>query len=337
MSVQTQAVSSPAETPDVFKGQQPTLTEYSSYRETGELPERFKPAEKADPDPAATPEKTVKAEGDEPENALEAAPDDVQEQPQNLSKKAQRRFEKLLADNKELQRKLDAAAKPTQSDSSTAQTPQQPQNFKDWFDGFDADKWVEEFSKAHPTLSYERVNAAMAVYVSDAKDHFRTVEQKNQTQRQALESTVDEARKRYEDFDEIKDTFLGKVLSDKGVPLIPLPVLGIINDSPVMADVLYTIGSDEGELDKFVKMAQKNPNQAIRYIARVESLIEEEFEKQKGEAPDNRGKAPERQRTSAPPPPSPVGGSSTRAFDVNDESLSTEDWMRKRNAQLSRK
>ena len=41
---ETQAVSSPAEAADPFEGQTPTLAEFNEYRNSGELPERFKPA-----------------------------------------------------------------------------------------------------------------------------------------------------------------------------------------------------------------------------------------------------------------------------------------------------
>ena len=44
-----------------------------------------------------------------------------------------------------------------------------------------------------------------------------------------------------------------------------------------------------------------------------------------------------RKTTSAPKPPSPVGGGSSRAFDVSDESLSADAWFHKRNADLARR
>jgi hypothetical protein len=336
--VETQAASSPAETVDPFNGDSPSIAEYNTYRETGELPARFKPAEPAASATADAPEKTAEeTEAEEPENASESeSEEEVQEQPHKVSP-AEKRIKQLLADKKDLERRLAEAAKPTQSDSSTAQAHQQPpQNFPEWQKAFKPSAWIEEYAKANPEASYEDANFAMAVYVSDVRDQFKTFEQQNQAQKEALESAVNDAKERYEDFDEIKDEFLGKVLSDKGQPLIPPPVLSIINDSPLMTDVLYTIGSDAGELDKFVKMARQNPNQAIRYVARVESLIEEEFAKQAGKGTSS-GQAPEKQQTKAPKPPSPVGGSSSRSFDVNDESLSTEEWFRKRNAQLAHK
>lgn len=350
--IETQAASSPAETPDVFNGETPTMQEYSNWRETGKLPERFKPAETVE---AATTDAQEKTESEvETESAGESEtpkPEVVQE---HKPKNAAQRIAQLEAaieaewekDDPDLvkvgqwnatidkingrpsKRKPEAAPPQT-----TVEQPKgQPQNYAEWEQAFKPEEWIEEYAKANPQASYEKANAAMFSHMLNVREQFRSIEQQIQAQKQALDSQVNDARERYEDFDEIKDAFIGKVLTDKGTPLIPLPVLGIINDSPLMADVLYTIGSDEDELNKFVKMAQQRPNDAIRYIARVESLIEEEFSKQA--AP---GKAPERQKTSAPPPPTPVGGSSARSFDVNDESLSADDWFKKRNAQLAKR
>jgi hypothetical protein len=88
---------------------------------------------------------------------------------------------------------------------------------------------------------------------------------------------------------------------------------------------------DEG-LPKFLAMAKSDPFKALDYIAVTENLIREELAKGgKGES-----EAPER-KTTAPKPPSPVSGASSRAFDVSDESLSAEEWARKRNAQIAKK
>ena len=337
--VQTQAASSPAETPDVFQGQEPTMAEYDSYRTTGELPERFKPAEKAAPAPADAPKETVDdSDGDEPKLAPDSDPDKPQDPPQKETP-AEKRIKQLLAKTKELERKLEAAAKPTQqSDSSTAQAPRQPQNYQEYRQSFKPSVFVEEYGKAHPDASYEDANAAMADHLLDVRDHFKGIETRENAEKQALESKVSEARNRYENFDEIKESFLSKIISDKGAPLIPLQVLGIINDSDYLADVLYTIGSDDAELAKFVEMAKANPNKAIRYVARVEGLIAEELAKPK-ETPvrgeDGKFKAPEKKQTSAPPPPKPVNNGPARgAFDVSDDSLSNDEWMRQRNKQV---
>src|SRR4051812_35986162 len=80
MAEQTAAASSPAEVEDVFGGQHVTLDEYSRYRQDGELPTRFKPADNAETAPADPPKGAV-SEGNEPESSGESeAPKDQQQE-----------------------------------------------------------------------------------------------------------------------------------------------------------------------------------------------------------------------------------------------------------------
>jgi len=331
---QTQAASSTA---DPFNGQETTRAEFQKYRDTGEVPERFKPA------PAANdaPEETADAEPEEAEDAPESAPEEPQEQPQKKSP-AEKRILQLLAKQKELERKLEEVAKPTQSASSAAQTPRQPQTFNEWLDQFDVDTWEEDYVKANPTHSFAKMQLAEKVFVDGAKAHFDSIQQRVNAEKQALDEKVADASSRYENFDEIKESFLNKIVQVKDgqpIALIPPTVIGVINSSDMLPDLLYTIGSNESELNKFIAMAKADPNKAIRYVAKVESLIAEELAKPKetparGEDGKFKANAPEKRQTSAPKPIAPVNGGASRAFDVSDDSLSPEEWMRKRNKQL---
>jgi hypothetical protein len=110
-------------------------------------------------------------------------------------------------------------------------------------------------------------------------------------------------------------------------------VLRWVSDSDLLADVVFTIGSNPTDLANFVQTARTNPRKAMQYVTRVEGLIQEELSADGKEA----AKAPEPKKTQAPKPPSPVGGGSSRGFDVSDETLSADEWARKRNAQLARR
>jgi len=319
-----EAASSPAETPDVFNGETPTLTEFNAYRETGEVPERFKAA-KADSAPAATPEKTVESEAEEAEPAPESEPEETQEHPPKGSG-AEKRIKQLLAEKKqallekeELQRKLEAAAKP---DAKPGPSPAQPANYQEWKAAFNPDKWIEEFAKANPGASYEKANAEMFSHMQEVRDQFRGREQADQRALAAMQAKMDEARSRYEDADDLIFP-TGEAIRQAQMPQL---VRDIFEASDVLPDLLYVV-SDPDELKKFISLAQTNPRAAIAKIVEYERGIHEELAKG--------GKAPEQKKTAAPKPPSPVGGSSSRAFDVSDESLSAEEWMRKRNAQLN--
>ena len=94
--VTTQAVSSPVEAQDPFNGNQPSLREYSAYRQSGEIPERFKPAVVAEAATADTPEQTADSE-----NVTDSETEETQEQPHKVSG-AEKRIKQLLAENKSL-------------------------------------------------------------------------------------------------------------------------------------------------------------------------------------------------------------------------------------------
>ncbi len=323
------AASSAAEVEDVFRGEAPTLAEYAHYRQSGELPARFKPetTETADSEPADAPEETVESEGDEPESEPESDPEEAQEPPQKPLTGAEKRIKQLLAEKKELQRKLEATAKQdVKPESSTAQPVAQPKTYQEWRNTFKPAQWIEDFAKKNPEATYEDANAAMADHLGDVREAFRDRAQAEARQRAEIDSKVEEARSRYEDFDDVIQPTLKAVLENEK---ISPTVKAMLNDSDVLPDVLYALGTGE-DLDKLAKLP---PGKQVRYMAALEAGIIEEFAGGEKKAE----KAPEKPKTNAPKPPSPVTGASSRAFDVSDESLSAEEWMRKRNAQLEKR
>lgn len=329
----TQAASSTAEHEDVFGGQQPTFAEYSQYRQTKELPARFKPAETVAND---APEETVdEPEGDEPAIAADSdSVDDAQEPPKPVSP-AQKRILQLLAENKELKRKAEAAAKPDVTPESSPapaaqQTAQPPQNYKEWRKDFDPSKWVEDYGKQNPTATYEHANAAMSDFLDEVRSEFRTREDARNAQAKEIGAKIAEAKSRYEDFDQVTTPFVTALVND---PTVQPIVKQMVNDSDVFADLAFTLAGD----DKFMAIAKGPPGKAIRYIAKVESLIEEDLLKTGKTAEETNGKAPEKKVTQAQKPPSTVSGASSRAFDVSDESLSADEWARKRSADLRKR
>jgi hypothetical protein len=325
---ETVAASSPAEV-DVFRGEQPSLHEYSTYRQTGELPARLKPAEPAESAPADTPEQTVVAtEGDEPESVPDSDPDEAQEQPAKGSG-AEKRIKQLLAEKKELQRRLDAAAKPdVKTESSTAQQ-QSPQyaHAKPTAD----DKKPDGSPKYN---DWDEYNEALIDWKAEQKIAQYKQEQVEQEARKALKVKLDDARSRYDDADDVIFP-AAQTIHDAQ---IPLAVKEVFAQSDLFPDLCYVVGSDPEELQKFISLAQTNPRAALAKVFEYERGIKEELAKAGTTVaePDS-GKAPEPKRTNAPKPPSPVGGTSSRGFDVNDESISPDEWMRQMNERVARK
>jgi hypothetical protein len=318
--VETQAASSPAEAVDPFNGQQPSLREFSAYRATGEVPERFKPEAESAPAPA---------EGEQPENEPASALEDDQELPEGISNKTRRRIEKLLGEKKELERQLAERAKPdAKPDSSPAPTVQQVAP-----------------TRPEPTLNDKNQDGTLkyadyAAFVKDlgrwsAEQGYHELRQRElqQQQTQQVQKKVETDRERYgEEFDSIIEPTAGKIMSDAS---IPMEVKRMLAASDVLPELVYTIGTDPKTMEKLTRVAKSDPQQAMYYIAELSAGIRQELAADA--AKPSKEPTPEPKRTSAPKPPTPVSGPSSRAFDVSDTSLSPEEWARKRNAQLARR
>lgn len=319
----TQAASSPAEAADPFNGETPSLSEFIEFRKDGTLPERFKPAEAA---PTDAPEETVEpAEGESPEDAPESEPEEKpQEPPQKPVSPAEKRIKQLLAEKKDLERRL-AAQAPTdvKTESSTAPAAQQASQPQ-----YTRTKPTPEGtnSEGKPYAAYEDYVEDLALWSGEQQLAKYQRQQAEQQAQSVLRSQLEDARARYEDADEtIFPT--AQAIAEANIPLV---VKQVIQDSDVFVDLCYVIGSDPEELQKFIVLAAKNPRMAIGKVFEYERGTKEALS---GES----GQAPEKKKTQAPKPPTPVGGSSSRAFDVNDDSLSADDWFRKRNAQLEKR
>jgi hypothetical protein len=320
MATETQAAPSPAEEQDPFNGIAPTLTEWNKYRQSGDVPERFK-AEPAEPAPAAEP-----AEGEKPENEPETAPDNEQEPPEGIGNKARRRFEKLLAEKKDLERKLAQQAKPDEKPAPSA-APQTQQIAP---------------TRQKPTLADKNDDGTLkysdyATFVEDLGTwsaeqtlHKARVAELQQKQSEQIQENIETARRRYGDeFDEVIEPTAGAIMGNAS---IPVEVKRMMAQSDVLPELVYTIGTDQKTMKELERLAKANPSQAIRYIATLEVGIREELAAE----PEPKETPEPKKSTAAPKPPAPVNGPSSRAFDVSDDSLSPEEWARKRNAQLAR-
>jgi chemotaxis protein histidine kinase CheA len=179
---------------------------------------------------------------------------------------------------------------------------------------------------------YDSVEA----YLEDLADHkatqkleaYRAEEQKKAEQKVIADKLAD-AKKRYGDDaeDQIRST-ARDVFNDDA---IPLAVKALANDSPVLVDLLYVMGSNADELAEFVSLAKTNPGAAIRKLVLVEKLVQEELAKGgtpkasgNGDAPqrDETGKfLPAKKTTSAPPPPRETSGRSSPPPDESETAL----------------
>ena len=308
------ADSSAAEVKDVFEGRRVTLEELNRRAVA-----RSNPAEDAEPAPADAQEETEEAEGDEPETEPESDTVEAQEQPQ-FGPGAEKRIKQLLAKTKELEAQL-AGKQDVKTESSPA--PQQP---------LTRSKPTAEDKAANGNpkyTTYEEFVEDLADWKAEQRIETAKREQAQQDALKALNSTLEDARKRYDDADEVIFP-AAKTINEARMPQA---VKEVFAGSDLFIDLCYVVGSDADELKKFVQLAQSNPRAAIGKVFEYERGIREEL----GKTQDG-GNAPEPKKSSAPKPPSPVSAGSARgAFDVNDENLSPSEWMRKRNEQLARR
>lgn len=318
---QTQAGSSPAEV-DVFAGHAPTFEEYSSYKKTGEIPARFKPAEEAESAPADAPEETA----DESETEPDPEPDEAQEPPHKVSP-AEKRIKQLLARVKELERQTETVAKPdAKSDSSTASAAAPATRTKPSVEAKD--------DKGNPKYAtYEDYVEDLADWKAEQQVAKYKAEQEQNQALNALKAKLDQARERYEDADSIIFP-AAKTIHDAQ---IPMAVKEVFSQSEYFPDLCYVVGSDPEELAKFVSLAQSNPRAALAKVFEYERGIKEELAaKTTKTADETQEKAPVKKQTQAPKPPSPVTGGSSRSFDVSDDSTSADEWARQRTQKLRR-
>jgi hypothetical protein len=327
MENQTQAASStatveaPLQTFDIPRSGTP---EYAQWRIDGSLPEKKqpKPAESA---PADT-EKDQKTD-----DSADSAATQTQEQRQGKRRPdVETRFTQLSEQYKreiaELRQKLEEATKPkTQADSSPAK-PAQPQTYKEWRDKFKPSQWIEAYSKEHPDATYEDANAAMADYLGDVRDQFRTLEQQRESQAKEFNAKVNDAKARYGDTFEQKVAPAAKAINADAA--VPQTVKQMLNESEYLPDILFTLGGDPAALQNFIETAKTSPGKALRYIAALEANIAEELSKassnrnEQGQFTAKQETAPaKRGPESAPDPPIEIGSRGTGTMDESQRAL----------------
>jgi hypothetical protein len=124
--------------------------------------------------------------------------------------------------------------------------------------------------------------------LADWKAEQRVAQYQRQQQEQAARAEVakkvEAAKTRYENFDEISRPFVKSFVDDAS---IPMPVKVMVSESEVWPDLVFTLAGDAQKSAEFLEMARTQPGKALRYIAKVESLIQEELGSASHEAERN--------------------------------------------------
>jgi len=137
---------------------------------------------------------------------------------------------------------------------------------------------IEDFAT---TELYE---AALDAYTDKRADEraeikFQQKERERIEREQAVKNAerLEAAEKRYgAEAKTVIESTAATVWNDKAIPEV---FRQVIDDSPVVADLLYTLGSDPDELDKFIALAKKTPGVALRKLVLMEELVNQELGK----------------------------------------------------------
>lgn len=287
--------------------QEPTFTQFDGWDDEG-TPVVTKKAETPEPKTAESAAADASKEA-KTEKQSEAESEKKPNQETRRKPDAEARIKELNARAKQLEKDLEEARKPkeTKAESSPArQTETKPAE--------------PEPTRPKPTLadkgsdgqqkykSYEDWQDDLTDWKVEQKLAARDREQQVATQRQALGKQLEEARGRYTDF----DTVTNPLIQDLMKPGVSREVFAVINESPVLADLLYTIGGTEASKADFLDACRNNPGKALRVALLMEQEIAKELGKGKAETKKaGEGAAettPEAPKPRAPKPPTEVGG-----------------------------
>jgi hypothetical protein len=289
MSEQT-AVQESSTTPvmEVERGALVNLTpeQRSEYKLTGELP---------------TPKKEEAATSSESETAKPAGEAEAlknqQEKPVKAKQTAEERIaqlestiEKIRKGSGSVKPKAEAAPAPEQNTVNRTKPKPDAKNT----DGTPKYDTYEEYTLDLTDWRWEQREAEKAA------------KEQQSAQAKSLNEKIDNARTRYDNVDAVLQPAANEIYQDSTISPV---IKQMIGDSDVIVDLLFTLGSDQAEFAKFLKMAKEEPGKAIRYIALTESLIAQELAVKAEHAVVV--VEPAKPRTQAPKPPVEVGGRAT--------------------------
>jgi hypothetical protein len=286
----------------------------------------------AAPDPA--PDKKDKKTASASDSATEK---DTQKPHLKTKEDTERRIQQLLDENKTLRERADATER-AKSEPEKRDVKQFSQPAPETYKRLDE----KEFFTKNPKATYEDYIDAAVQHGAEWKSkqvvsHAIAEERQRLAQAEAqkqFQVKAKDARERYPDLDEKVPVAFKSLVED---PQIPGVIKAMLDDSDVLLDVMYVLGSDPTELAQFVQLAKTNPGAALRKLVTTESLVKEKLSGKSGKSETVRGEdgkfvkadatkddaaKPARSESSAelkpraPKPPSEVGGRGTAPEDT---------------------
>lgn len=336
-----------ATTPDVLAASSPAPAvptdpkAYAEWRQTGKTPEPSQPKEESAPSKDS-------AAGDEPAQKTAPASEagkkqEIKERPRS---NAETRLNELLedlrhaglspAELKTFKREAQRQEKPAEPQKAAPERTEKPAGLeppkKPKPEDFEGKTW-EEYEAAKDKYYEDLADFKAQKRLED----FRA-EQKQESQQREMQDRLSDAKQRYgAEAEPAIIEAAGAIFNDAQVHAV---VKALVNDSPVLVDLLYVAASKPEDFAALLSEARTNPGAAIRRIVLLEKLVQEELAKggkpEAGSAAtrgeDGKFKAPEKKVTGAPPPPKEVSGRGTSPPDEIESAAKNGDFRSYRDA-----
>lgn len=324
---ETTAPAVPVETPDPFKGGETSFEEYSKYRKDGTVPERFKAETKEEPkEPSEAKAETV--EGKEPSKEAE-------QEKAEQERDEQGKFRKKVEFTPEQQEAFDRAFRKREAklrrefEERYAKTSEAQATPAEKAETADADETptrpeLPKVSEFKGTLEeYDKAVAEYPAKLQAFLDHERQSQERAQSVAQRLTTSEAKAVKAHSDYQTEVEALYEDIRNDEEPKFRDDIIATIAEESEDPHELTYYLAKNRAE---FRRIAALEPHQVLREVLKLELRM------QAAPAPDKKPAEPK------PKPPAPVGARATSsAFDVNDTSLSPDEWARQRNEQLSKR
>lgn len=326
----------PVEAPDPFKGLPTSHQEFSDWRRTGELPERFKEAEK--PEPPAAPEQVAETvEGKEPSETEQEKQERERDEKGKFAKKVEFSPEQQEVFNREIKR-AKAKARTEFEQQLAAKTSETPKVTPTVQEAAAAPESNEPLPPELPNL--DTWTGTIAEYNAAAKsfpakftaflDAKRQSEQNAQALNQRLSESEAKVIKEYPDAKELINELFADIQGGAEPKLEPVALQLLQEKSSNPYELTYHLAKNREDFQRLASI--KNPVDALVEIVRLDTKLQ--LSKSAVATPVH---AETPAKVAKPRPPEPVGArQSSTAFDVNDDKLDPDTWAKLRNEQVAK-
>lgn len=240
--------------------------QYTHWRKTGETP-KIEATPKADSTPAPKESSEVEAEA-ETKTSTASEAESTSQKPKRDN--AETRIKELLANNKRLTEELTQLKAPkTTEKTESSPVKAEPQYTRP--KPKDSDTNSDGSSKY---ATFEDYMEDLADWKAEQRIAQNEREKQNQAEARALQSKIEEARGRYTDADSVIVPTSTAVFSDQQIPAV---LKQVVNDSPVLVDLLYVMGSNAEDFNAWIALAKSDPGKALRKVVLMEKLVEDEL------------------------------------------------------------